>query len=157
MLESVSFSECALFSPLPIVTWERSPREGNGNPLQYSCLEKPMEEPGGLLFTGSQKSRTQLSNWMTTIVTWHFQRVPTTVWRCPVPEDSAVFLHVLLHWCQLCPSLQWKLDGQIESVHGARKGRSQCSQTNSPSKEDVHCADGDHYKSLPVFDLTKLY
>ena len=22
---------------------ERSPGEGNGNPLQYSCLEKPME------------------------------------------------------------------------------------------------------------------
>ena len=23
--------------------WEDSPREGNGNPLQYSCLENPME------------------------------------------------------------------------------------------------------------------
>ena len=28
---------------------ERSPGEGNGNPLQYSCLEIPwMEEPGRL-------------------------------------------------------------------------------------------------------------
>ena len=29
---------------------EGSPREGNGNPLQYSCLENPMdrEEAGGL-------------------------------------------------------------------------------------------------------------
>ena len=28
---------------------ERSPGEGNGNPLQYSCLENPgTEEPGGL-------------------------------------------------------------------------------------------------------------
>ena len=36
-----------------------SPREGNGNPLQYSCLENPMtEEPGGLQSMGSQKSRT---------------------------------------------------------------------------------------------------
>ena len=27
----------------------RSPGEGNGNPLQYSCLGNPMEEePGGL-------------------------------------------------------------------------------------------------------------
>ena len=27
----------------------RSPGEGNGNPVQYSCLENPMdEEPGGL-------------------------------------------------------------------------------------------------------------
>ena len=33
----------------------RSPREGNGNPLQYYCLENPMdgEEPGRLLSMGS--------------------------------------------------------------------------------------------------------
>ena len=36
----------------------RSLGEGNGNPLQYSCLENPMdEEPGRLQSTGSQ-SRT---------------------------------------------------------------------------------------------------
>ena len=37
----------------------RSPEGGRGNPLQYSCLEKPMdrEEPGGLQSVGSQ-SRT---------------------------------------------------------------------------------------------------
>ena len=23
--------------------WERSPGEGNGNPLQYSCLESPLD------------------------------------------------------------------------------------------------------------------
>ena len=34
----------------------RSPGEGNGNPLQYSCLEIPWtEEPGGLQSTGSQR------------------------------------------------------------------------------------------------------
>ena len=37
----------------------RSPGEGNGNPLQYSCLENPME-PGGLQSVGLQ-SRTWLS------------------------------------------------------------------------------------------------
>ena len=32
------------------------PGEGNGNPLQYSCLEIPwMEEPGGLQSMGSQR------------------------------------------------------------------------------------------------------
>ena len=32
----------------------RSPRGGHGNPLQYSCLENPMEEePGGLQSIGS--------------------------------------------------------------------------------------------------------
>ena len=30
--------------------------EGNGNPLQYSCLENPVDrEPGGLLFIGSHR------------------------------------------------------------------------------------------------------
>ena len=35
----------------------RSPREGNGNLLQYSCLENPMdrEEPGGLQSMGLEK------------------------------------------------------------------------------------------------------
>ena len=34
----------------------RSPGEGNGNPLQYSCLENPWtEEPGGLQSTGLQE------------------------------------------------------------------------------------------------------
>ena len=34
----------------------RSPGEGNGNPLQYSCLEIPYtEEPGGLQSMGSQR------------------------------------------------------------------------------------------------------
>ena len=33
----------------------RSPGGGNGNPLQYSCLEIPRaEEPGGLQSMGSQ-------------------------------------------------------------------------------------------------------
>ena len=37
----------------------RAPREGNGNPLQSSCLGNPWpEEPGGLLSIGSQKSQT---------------------------------------------------------------------------------------------------
>ena len=34
---------------------ERSPGGGNGNPLQYSCLEIPWtEDPGGLQSMGSQ-------------------------------------------------------------------------------------------------------
>ena len=36
----------------------RSPREGNGYPLQYLCLEYPMDrEPGGLQSMGSQRVR----------------------------------------------------------------------------------------------------
>ena len=41
----------------------RSPGEGNGNPLQYSCLENPMD--GGVWLAtvhGVTKSQTQLSD-----------------------------------------------------------------------------------------------
>ena len=41
----------------------RSPGEGNGNPLQYSCLENPMD--GGAwwaMVLGVTKSRTRLSD-----------------------------------------------------------------------------------------------
>ena len=35
---------------------ERSPGGGHGNPLQYSCLENPMDRgPGGLQSTGLQR------------------------------------------------------------------------------------------------------
>ena len=46
----------------------RSSGEGNGNPLQYSCLENPMD--GGAwqaTVHGVAKSWTQLSNFTTTI------------------------------------------------------------------------------------------
>ena len=39
----------------------RSPGEGHGYPLQYSCLENPgTEEPGRLQSMGSQRVPTQL-------------------------------------------------------------------------------------------------
>ena len=40
----------------------RSPREGNGNPLQYSCLENPIDrEAWRATVHGVAKSRTQVS------------------------------------------------------------------------------------------------
>ena len=42
-------SACNARDPGLIHESERSSGEGNGNPLQYSCLKNPMEwEPGGL-------------------------------------------------------------------------------------------------------------
>ena len=41
----------------------RPPGEGNGNPLQYSCLENPMDgEAWWAIVHGVAKSRTRLSN-----------------------------------------------------------------------------------------------
>ena len=42
----------------------RSPGEGNGNPLQYFCLENPMDR--GLQSMGLQKNWTQHSDLTTT-------------------------------------------------------------------------------------------
>ena len=36
-------SACNAGDPGLIPGWGRSPGEGNGNPLQYSCLENPMD------------------------------------------------------------------------------------------------------------------
>ena len=54
-------SACSAGDTSLIPGWGRSSGGGNGNPLQYSCLENPMdrEESGGLQSMGSQ-SQTQL-------------------------------------------------------------------------------------------------
>ena len=39
----VKVSACSAGDPGSIPESGRSPEEGNGNPLQYSCLENPME------------------------------------------------------------------------------------------------------------------
>ena len=56
-------SACNAGDPGSIPGSGRSPGEGNGNPLQYSCLENPME--GGAWWAAVHvvaKSRTQLNN-----------------------------------------------------------------------------------------------
>ena len=49
--------------PGSIPGWGRSPGEGNGNPLQYSCLENPMDGRAWLATVhGVTKSWTRLSD-----------------------------------------------------------------------------------------------
>ena len=55
-------SVCSTGDPASIPGLRRSPGEGNGNSLQYSCPGKK-EEPGGLQSRGSQKSRTRMSTY----------------------------------------------------------------------------------------------
>ena len=68
--------------------------EGNGNPLQYSCLENPMD--GGAWWAavhGVAKSQTQLSDFT---FTFHFHALEKEMathssvlaWRIPGTEES---------------------------------------------------------------------
>ena len=51
-------SACNAGDPGSVVGSGRSPGEGNGNPLHYSCLESSMDgEPGGIQPVGSQRVR----------------------------------------------------------------------------------------------------
>ena len=56
-------SACNAGDPGSIPGSGRSPEEGNGNPLQYSCLENPMDRgPWQATVHEGHKSQTQLSD-----------------------------------------------------------------------------------------------
>ena len=69
----------------------RSPGEGNGNPLQYSCLETPTtEEPGRLQSTGSESNTTERLNTHT--------KVTNTLifgWEDPLEKGKATHSSIL--------------------------------------------------------------
>ena len=76
--------------------------EGNGTPLQYSCLEIPwMEEPGGLQFMGSL-SRTRVSDFT---FTFHFHALEKEMathssvlaWRIPGVGEPGGLPSMRLH------------------------------------------------------------
>ena len=74
-------SACNAEDPGSIPGSGRSPAEGNGNPLQYSCLENPMV--GGAWYVivhGVSKSRTQPSDF--TFTFFHFK-----VWYVQLLEE----------------------------------------------------------------------
>ena len=76
----------------------RSPGEGNGNPLQYSCLENPMEgEPGRLQSMGSQRVG---HDWATSLH-FHFYKRPAylscTFLDCGFHPDCGPDVFISLH------------------------------------------------------------
>ena len=57
---AASYASCSAGAPGLIPGLGRSPEEGNGSPLQYSCLENPWtEEPGRLQSVGSQERESE--------------------------------------------------------------------------------------------------
>ena len=60
-------SACNVGDPGSIPGSGRSPGEGNGNPLQYSCLENHMDKRAWrAIVHGVAKGQTQVSNWKAT-------------------------------------------------------------------------------------------
>ena len=83
----------------------RSPGEGKGNPLWYSCLENPMDRGAWwAIVHGVAKSQTRLSNF-TSLCS------KQTGWRC--------LMSVLPHWKQNCLEIEeWSLFPTRTSIIG---------------------------------------
>ena len=76
--------------------WKDSPGEGNGNPLQYSCLENPMDRGAWrAMVHGVTKSQTQLNRLST---------LPSPV----LPARTALF-----HMADSCFSFKIQLSGPL--------------------------------------------
>ena len=70
-------SACSAEDPGLIPGLRRSPGEGHGNPLQYSCLENPIDRGAWrAIVHGIEKSHTQLSNEYFHQGTGDFKSVP---------------------------------------------------------------------------------
>ena len=67
--------------PVSIPGWGRSPGEGNGNPLQYSCLENPRDG-------GSWQATVQRVAKSQTRLHFHFHFLPSLV----LPPPSLLFI-----------------------------------------------------------------
>ena len=106
----------------PSLGWKDSPGEGNGNPLQYSCLENPMDRGAWqAAVRGVAKCRTQL------------KRLHTHI-RTGGPEEEKLKFYITscsFCFCNSAGSLQ-SLDhvGHVVSEHGDFTRR--CSLSHSP-------------------------
>ena len=86
----------------------RSPGEGNGNPLQYPCLENPMD--GGAWLTtvpGVTKSRTRLSEFtITAAAAKSLQSCPTLCYPIDGSPPGSPVPGILqarkLEWVAIC-------------------------------------------------------
>ena len=77
----------------------RSPGEGNGNPLQYSCLENPMDRGGwSITVHGVAKSQT----WPSSFTFFHFSiSLDTLAWNTFFMSHVLISCGNLFWWNQL--------------------------------------------------------
>ena len=67
-------SACNAGDPGLIPGSERSPGEGNGNPLQYSCLENPMDRGAGVDYSPWGREESDTTEWL------HFVSLSILIW-----------------------------------------------------------------------------
>ena len=117
---------CKAGDPVSIPGLRRSPGEGNGNPLQYSCLGNPMNRGAQWVTVhGVAKSQTWLNNWV------HSTKCLPSLYQSTfqthfIPPFS--FCPWICHVCvcvQLCPTLYNPMDSRLLgfSVHGNFQAR----------------------------------
>ena len=103
VMESIGFlggsvvkeSACSAGEPDSIPGLGRSPGEGNGTPLQYSCLENPMDRGAWWAIDhGVTKNETRLSNFTFTFPFHALEKEMAThssvlAWRIPGTREPA--------------------------------------------------------------------
>ena len=89
-------SACNAGDPSLIPGSGRSPGEGNGNPLQYSCLENPMDR-GAWWATvhGVTKSWTQLRDYQKDLPTMQETQVQSLGWEDLLEKEMATHSSIL--------------------------------------------------------------
>ena len=109
-------------------------REGNGTPLQYSCLANPMD--GGAWWAavhGVARSRTRLSDFT---FTFHFHALEKEMathssvlaWRIPGTRS--------LVGCRLCGHTE----SDMTAAAAAAESHPRCQKTNTLSVAQKHCS-----------------
>ena len=86
-----------------IAAWGRSSGERNGNPLQYPCLENPMEKAAWYTTVhGVAKSQTQLSDFTDSLTHYHL------IMACSLSLDVGIFF-----WWVPASSDQWLFNSYL--------------------------------------------
>ena len=95
-------SACNAGDPGSMPGWGRSPGEGNGNPLQYSCLENPMDR-GAWRTTVQGVAESNMTEWLTLL---HWSTVKTLTFtlkwegNCRVLSTSVMWAEFYLNRTQ---------------------------------------------------------
>ena len=91
-------SVCNVGDPSSIPGLERSPEEGNGNPLQYTCLENPLDRGAwGATVRRVTKSQTWLSNSNFTFTWTNFKSCLSKPLQCvPIWQQCWVWLRAII-------------------------------------------------------------